>query len=152
MLENKYNFKESEQKWQKFWKENGVYSFDKNSSKEVFSIDAPPPTVSGKIHMGHIFSYSQADMVARFKRMTGYNVFYPFGFDDNGLPTERLVERELGIKAHEMTREEFREKCMQVSAKYEKEFEELFLSAGHSADFSLCYSTVSPEVQKISQK
>ena len=84
--------------------------------------------------------------------MTGYNVFFPFGFDDNGLPTERLVEKEYGIKAHEVSREEFRDKCMQVANKYEDEFRKLFISAGHSADFSLCYSTVSPKVQRISQK
>lgn len=152
MLDNKYNFLESQQKWQKFWQENGVYKFDPNSPKEIFSIDTPPPTVSGKIHIGHIFSYSQADMLARYKRMTGYNVFLPFGFDDNGLPTERLVEKELGIKAHEVSREEFRDKCMQVAKKYEEDFQNLFIKAGHSADFSLCYSTVSPEVQKASQK
>ncbi|MBO4412416.1 MAG: valine--tRNA ligase [Clostridia bacterium] len=152
MLDKKYDFKISEKKWQNFWQENGIYKFDKNSNKKIFSIDTPPPTVSGKIHIGHIFSYSQAEFVARFKRMTGYNVFFPFGFDDNGLPTERLVEKEFGIKAHEVTREEFREKCMQVANKYEEEFRKLFISVGHSADFSLCYSTVSPKVQKISQK
>ncbi|MCI6542567.1 MAG: valine--tRNA ligase [Firmicutes bacterium] len=152
MLDNKYNFSESEPKWQKFWQDEEVYKFDSKSDKEVFSIDSPPPTVSGKIHIGHIFSYSQADFVARFKRMCGYNTFYPFGFDDNGLPTERLVEKEFGIKAHEVSREEFRDKCMQVAEKYEQDFKNLFISAGNSADFSLCYSTVSPEVQKSSQR
>ncbi len=152
MLDKKYNFSESEKKWQKFWQDNGIYKFNKNSDKKIFSIDTPPPTVSGKIHIGHIFSYSQAEFVARYKRMTGYNVFYPFGFDDNGLPTERLVEKEFGIKAHEVSREEFRDKCMQVAKKYEEEFKKLFIAAGNSADFSLCYSTVSPEVQKLSQK
>lgn len=152
MLDNRYNFLESEPKWQKFWQDEGVYKFNPNSDKEVFSIDCPPPTVSGKIHIGHIFSYSQADFVTRYKRMTGYNVFYPFGFDDNGLPTERLVEKEFGIKAHEVSREQFRDKCMEVAKRYEEDFKNLFISAGNSADFSLCYSTVSPEVQKISQK
>ena len=79
-------------------------------------------------------------------------MFYPFGFDDNGLPTERLVEKELGIRAHEVSREEFRDNCMQVAKKYEDDFRNLFISAGNSADFSLCYSTVSPEVQRVSQK
>lgn len=152
MLESKYNFLESEPKWQKFWQEEGIYKFDKNSNKKIFSIDTPPPTVSGKIHIGHIFSYSQAEFVARYKRMKGFNVFYPFGFDDNGLPTERLVEKEFKIKAHEVSREEFRDKCMEVAKRYEEEFKNLFISAGNSADFSLCYSTVSPRVQKISQK
>lgn len=152
MLDNRYNFLESEPKWQKFWQEEGIYRFDPSSNKPIFSIDSPPPTVSGKIHIGHIFSYSQAEFVSRYKRMTGYNVFYPFGFDDNGLPTERLVEKEFGIKAHEVSREEFRDKCMEVAKRYEAEFKKLFISAGNSADFSLCYSTVSPEVQRVSQK
>lgn len=152
MLENKYNFQESEKKWQEFWQNEGIYKFDKTSPKKIFSIDTPPPTVSGKIHIGHIFSYSQAEFVARYKRMTGYNVFYPFGFDDNGLPTERLVEKECGIKAHEVSREDFRDKCVEVATKYEEEFKKLFMAAGNSADFSLSYSTVSPRVQRISQK
>lgn len=152
MLDKRYNFLESEKKWQEYWQKEEIYKFDENSSKKIYSIDTPPPTVSGKIHIGHIFSYSQAEFVARYKRMTGYNVFYPFGFDDNGLPTERLVEKEYGIKAHEVSREEFRDKCMAVAKKYEEEFKNLFISAGNSADFSLCYSTVSPRVQKISQK
>ena len=107
MLENRYNYKEKEKLWQQYWQEKGVYKFDPNSKKPIYSIDTPPPTVSGKIHIGHIFSYSQAEFVARFKRAMGYNVFYPFGFDDNGLPTELLVEREKGIKAYTVSREEF---------------------------------------------
>mgnify|MGYP005771989391 FL=1 len=149
---DKYNFKESEPKWEKFWQENKVNEFNKNSKKEIFSIDTPPPTVSGKIHIGHIFSYSQADFVARYKRMRGYNVLYPFGFDDNGLPTERLVEKEYNIRAHEMSREEFRDKCMQTVEKYEKEFKELFIRDGISADWNHSYNTISPRVQKLSQK
>ena len=73
MLDNRYNFLESEPKWQKFWQDEGIYKFNPSSNKETFSIDTPPPTVSGKIHIGHIFSYSQAEFVARYKRMTGYN-------------------------------------------------------------------------------
>ena len=149
---DKYNFKESEPKWEKFWQDNKIYSFDKNSKKEIFSIDTPPPTVSGKIHIGHIFSYTQADFIARYKRMMGYNVLYPFGFDDNGLPTERLVEKEFGIRAHEMSREEFREKCMQTVEKYEQEFKQLFIRDGISADWDRVYNTISPRVQKLSQK
>ena len=80
---DKYNFKESEPKWQEFWQKERVYAFDPNSTKPIFSIDNPPPTVSGHIHIGHIFSYSQSEFIARYKRMTGFNVFYPFGFDDN---------------------------------------------------------------------
>ena len=81
MLEGKYNAKEAEKKWQKFWEDLGIYKFDINTPKEkIYSIDNPPPTVSGKIHIGHVFSYSQTEMLARYKRLRGYNIFYPFGF------------------------------------------------------------------------
>ena len=89
-MNKKYEPSESEQKWQSFWQENGINKFNPSSDKPIYSIDTPPPTVSGNIHIGHIFSYTQAEVIARFKRMQGYNVFYPFGFDDNGLPTEDL--------------------------------------------------------------
>ena len=99
MLENKYDYKIAESKWQKYWQEQGIYNFDKNDTKKpIYSIDTPPPTVSGKIHIGHIFSYSQAEFVARYKRMRGYNVFYPFGFDDNGLPTELWLKKNVESK------------------------------------------------------
>ena len=88
MLDNKYNFAEKEPKWEKFWQENQVYKFDEKSNKPTFSIDTPPPTVSGHLHMGHIFGFAQADMYARYNRMLGKNLFYPLGFDNNGLPTE----------------------------------------------------------------
>ena len=151
MLENRYNYKEKEKLWQQYWQEKGVYKFDPNSKKPIYSIDTPPPTVSGKIHIGHIFSYSQAEFIARFKRATGYNVFYPFGFDDNGLPTELLVEREKGIKAYTVSREEFAKMCMETVEKYENDFKNLFISVGNSADWSLLYHTVSPECQRTSQ-
>ena len=104
MLDKKYSANEKENKWLNYWKENGIYDF-KSDHREVYSIDTPPPTVNGKIHIGHIFSYTQTEMIARYKRLRGYNVFYPFGFDDNGLPSERLVEKEQGKKAHEIGRE-----------------------------------------------
>lgn len=151
MLDKKYDFKTAEKRWQDFWQENGTYKFDKDSKKPIYSIDTPPPTVNGKIHIGHIFSYSQAEFIARFKRMTGHNVFYPFGFDDNGLPTELLVEKERGLKAYTVSREEFSKMCMETVDKYEKDFKDLFISMGNSADWSLAYHTVSPECQKSSQ-
>lgn len=152
MLENKYDYKSAEPKWEQFWLDNSVYKFDQNdTTKPIYSIDTPPPTVSGKIHIGHIFSYPQAEFVARYKRMHGYNVFYPFGFDDNGLPTELLVEKERGIKAYSMPREDFTAVCMEVVQKYVKEFTDLFVRMGFSADWSLCYHTVSPQTQKTSQ-
>ncbi len=151
MLDNKYDYKSKEKKWQEFWQENNIYKFNENCNKPVFSIDTPPPTVNGKIHIGHIFSYSQAEFIARFKRMTGHNVFYPFGFDDNGLPTELLVEKEKNIKAYSVTREEFRKMCLETVDKYEKEFKDLFISMGSSADWDLMYHTVSDSCQRTSQ-
>ena len=94
-MANKYNHLESEPKWQKYREQKQIYAFSKDKKKPIYSIDTPPPTVSGKIHIGHIFSYTQAEIIARFKRMSGYNVFYPMGYDNNGIPTEQLVEKEL---------------------------------------------------------
>lgn len=152
MLAKKYKAKESEKKWQDFWQEKGIYKFDPDSKQPIYSIDTPPPTVNGKIHIGHIFSYSQAEVMARYKRMKGFNVFYPFGFDDNGLPTERLVEKTHGIKAHQTTREHFTELCLNETAELEKQFKKLFISAGFSCDWDHEYSTISPKAQKVSQK
>ena len=150
MLDKKYNAHEKEAKWLNYWNDNKIYKFIPDS-REVFSIDTPPPTVNGKIHIGHIFSYSQTEMIVRYKRLRGYNVFYPFGFDDNGLPSERLVEKEQGKKAHEIGREEFSKLCYQTTDKYEEEFEELFSKMGVSSDWDIHYKTVSPSTIKISQ-
>ncbi len=150
MLDKKYVALEKEEKWLNYWKENNIYEF-KEDGREVYSVDTPPPTVNGKIHIGHIFSYSQAEMTARYKRIKGYNVFYPFGFDDNGLPSERLVEKEQGKKAHEIGREEFSKLCYNTTNKYENEFMDLFSKLGVSTDWSLAYKTVSPSTIKISQ-
>ena len=150
MLDKKYNSLEKEEKWLNYWKENKIYEF-KLDQRKVYSIDTPPPTVNGKIHIGHIFSYSQAEMIARYKRISGYNVFYPFGFDDNGLPSERLVEKEQGKKAHEIGRENFSKLCYETTDKYEAEFQDLFSKLGVSTDWSMHYKTVSPSTIKISQ-
>jgi len=152
MLSKKYNSTESEKKWQEYWKDLNIYKYDFNSEKETFSIDTPPPTVSGSLHIGHIFSYTQAEMIARFQRMQGKNVFYPFGFDDNGLPTERLVEKEENIRAVDMSRSQFIERCLSTTKKYEEEFKNLWLSMGFSVDWNLQYESINPRVQKISQK
>ncbi len=153
MLEGKYNFKEQEPKWEEFWQKEGVYKFDFNDKeRKIFSIDTPPPTVSGNIHIGHINSYSQGDIIARYKRMRGFNVFYPFGFDNNGLPTERLVEKNRGIRAHELPRMEFIDICLDVVKEYNEEFKKLFIRAGNSADWDLSYSTIDERCQKTSQK
>lgn len=150
-MANKYNHLESEAKWQKFWEDNKIYAFDKDASKKVYSIDTPPPTVSGKIHIGHIFSYTQAEIIARFKRMCGYNVFYPMGYDNNGIPTEQLVEKELGINIKDVERKDFIAKCLDVVEKYKVLYENLWKSLGLSVDRSRSYTTISPEVQQIAQ-
>lgn len=155
-LEKKYNHKESEKKWQKYWQNKQVFTWkDDKPKNETFVIDTPPPTVSGVLHMGHVFSYCQADFVARFQRMNGKDVFYPIGFDDNGLPTERLVEKIIGKKAaiyeYENGKGSFVTKCREIVEDAEKEFESLFNSIALSVDWSQKYQTISDESQKISQ-
>ena len=94
---NKYDVQETEARIRKFWDKEKTYKFNPNKKEKIYSIDTPPPYLSGKMHIGHAFSYSQQDFIARFRRMKD-NVFYPFGTDDNGLPTERYVEKENKIK------------------------------------------------------
>lgn len=152
MLDKKYNFSEVEPKWQKFWQENGVYKFDENSNKPSFSIDTPPPTVSGELHIGHISGFSQADMIARFERMQGKNLFYPIGFDNNGLPTELLVEKKKGIRAHTMPREEFTKIALDLVSEYNEKYKEVMVKTGMSCDLNLSYNTIDAKSQKTSQK
>lgn len=152
MMEKRYDFHKREMEAQELWEREQIYRFDPSASGRIYSIDTPPPTVSGSLHIGHLFSYAQAEMIARFHRMQGENVYYPFGFDDNGLPTERLVEREQGVRARDMPRREFIAKCRETSANYEARFRELFRSMGFSVDWSLQYETASPETQKLSQR
>jgi valyl-tRNA synthetase len=88
-----------EDRWNASWESSGVYHFDRSKTREqVYSIDTPPPTVSGSLHVGHVFSYTHTDVVARYKRMRGLEVFYPMGWDDNGLPTERRVQNYYGVR------------------------------------------------------
>lgn len=153
-MSTKYNFTDSESKRQKFREENQTNAFDltKTDPANIFSIDTPPPTVSGKLHIGHIFSYTQAEIIARYKRMKGFNVFYPMGYDDNGIPTEQLVERELNINIKEVERKEFVQKCLEVNQKYRNLYKALRQSLGFSVDWNRTYATVSPEVQQLVQK
>lgn len=152
MLSKKYDFKNYEQAMQNYWDQHQVYAFDEKAKGDIYSIDTPPPTVSGKIHIGHIFSYTQAEMIARYRRMIGRNVFYPFGFDDNGLPTERLVERDLNIIAKDMARESFIDQCLKSTKSYEDEFKSLWQSMGFSCDWTLQYRTIDETSQRISQR
>ncbi len=151
-LPQELNINQIEKKWQDFWQENQTYKFDHSKIRaDNFVIDTPPPTVSGLLHMGHIFSYTQTDFVARYQRMKGKNVFYPIGFDDNGLPTERLVEKTKNIRAVNMNRQEFIDICNEVVLDAEQEFRELFKSISLSVDWNLEYRTISEDSRKISQ-
>ena len=131
-----------------------IYEWDENLPQELdFVIDTPPPTVSGLLHMGHVFSYCQTDFIARYKRMMGYNVFYPIGFDDNGLPTERLVEKIYKVKGCRMNKEgrkgEFINMCYNVVNDAEKEFEKLFKVLGISYDWRQKYQTISKSTSDL---
>ena len=136
MLDKRFNL-ENEKEMQKLWEEKEAYKFKGVDERPVYSVDTRPPTVSGKLHVGHIFSFTQSEMLVRYHRLKGENVYYPFGFDDNGLPTERLVEREEGIFAKDLPRSEFIEKCTATKDKYTKEFQDLFKRLGISADWDL---------------
>lgn len=151
-MANKYIHQESEKKRQSYREEKQIFVFSPDETKPVYSIDTPPPTVSGKIHIGHIFSYTQAEIIARFKRMSGFNVFYPMGYDNNGIPTEQLVEKELGINIKDVERKDFIEKCLVVAEKYKTLYENLRKSLWLSVDRKRCYTTISPEVQQFVQQ
>lgn len=151
-LPKHYNPKEEEPKWQKFWHDNKLFSFDPKSKGEHFIIDTPPPTVSGRMHIGHAFSYTQEDFVARYKRMKGFNVYYPFGTDDNGLPTERLVEKLKKVKSTRMKRPDFVKLCRETIKEVKPDFVSDWVKIGMSCDFSKPYSTIDPHCVKTSQK
>ena len=150
-LEASYDFKTVEPHWQRWWLAERVYAYDRASQKQVFSIDTPPPTVSGKLHIGHVSSYTQTDAIARYQRMLGREVFYPMGYDDNGLPTEILTERECGVKAESVGRERFNELCLEVCEKFRALYRGLWQSLGFSVDWDQSYSTISPECRRVSQ-
>ena len=106
-MDKRYDHQLVEREVQELWEREKTYFFDSEKvNGEVYSIDTPPPTVSGSLHIGHIFSYTHTDLVARYKRMQGYDVFYPMGFDDNGLATERFVEKKHKIRGHNLKRSE----------------------------------------------
>lgn len=152
-LPQKYDPKESEPKWQNYWEQKQIYKFEKDDTKkELFVIDTPPPTVSGKMHLGHAFSFSQMDFIARYQRMLGKNVFYPFGTDDNGLATERLVEKLNKVKSHNMKRTEFIQLCLETLNKIRPDFVADWKQIGMSNDYSMFYSTINDHCRKISQK
>ncbi len=141
----------AEPQLQTLWQEVGIYHFDPQRDGPVYSIDTPPPTVSGHLHLGHVYSYSQTDFMARFWRMNGYNVFYPMGYDDNGLPTERLIEKRLGIRAADMGRQAFIEKCLEVSVEAEKDYQALWQRLGLSIDWCYTYRTIDALSRRTAQ-
>ncbi len=153
--ESKFSLKDMEKKWKEFWEKEKIYSLDLKK-KEIFSIDTPPPYISGRMHIGHVFSYSQQDFIVRFQRMflSGKNggVFYPFGTDDNGLPTERFIEKMNHVKSRNMGRSEFIQLCIESLKKITPECIQDFKDLGISADYSIYYSTIDDNSRKLSQK
>ncbi len=166
-FEKHYDFKKYEPLVEEYWQKYDFYNKQLDefieayrakeiqideAKKRIFVIDTPPPTVNADgMHIGHAFSYSHIDFVARFQRMNSRIVYFPFGFDDNGLPTERFVEKKFGKKASEIPRDEFRELCYKVIKETEEKFAKFWIRMGLSADFRNPYSTISKEVIKLSQ-
>ena len=151
-LPKKYNAKENEEMLQELWEKDRIYEFDTESDKEIYSIDTPPPTISGKMHIGHAFSYAQQDMIARFKRMRGFNVFYPFGTDDNGLPTDKLVEKTKKIRSKDMERKDYVKLVLKTLEEIRPQFIADWKRIGMSCDFNMYYTTINEHCQKLSQK
>ncbi|MBI4153059.1 class I tRNA ligase family protein [Candidatus Woesearchaeota archaeon] len=151
MDNERYDPAAREKHWQKYWEQHQIYSFDPKSTKKIYTIDTPPPTMSGRMHIGHAFSYSQQDFIARYKRMNGYNVFFPFGTDDNGLPTERMIEKMKNVKSSQMKRQEFIKLCSDTLNELRPEFIVDWKNLGISCDFSILYSTIDAHCRKISQ-
>jgi valyl-tRNA synthetase len=152
MGKSKLDIQALEKKWREYWEKEKIFAFDPKSKKKMYSIDTPPPTVSGDMHIGHAFSYSQEDFIARYKRMKGFEVFYPFGTDDNGLPTERLIERLKNVKSKEMSRAEFIDLCQKTLKEITPEFIQDWKNLAVSCDYDVYYSTIDENSQKISQK
>ncbi len=157
MLPNRYVFREAEPRLARLWAETDLYAYATDSTDSTaptaltYTIDTPPPTVSGEMHIGHCYSYTQADVIARYHRMCGERVFYPMGFDDNGLPTERFVEKTIKRKATEMEHTAFIARCMEQIQQTEARFESLCRRLGLSVDWHLRYSTITPQAQRVSQ-
>ena len=170
---NKYNYLETEKKCQKKWEEEKSYSYHPSSEREAFVIDTPPPTVSGSLHIGHIFSYTQTDILARFQRMLGKNVFYPMGWDDNGLPTEKRVQNLYSVRCdpkltydpsfkaektdkknkfyRAVSRKNFLEICNKQVLEDEIKYKNLWNHIALSVDWRQTYRTIAPYAQTLSQ-
>ncbi len=148
-----FSSEEVEQRCRALWDEHRVYEFDPAGKGPIFSVDTPPPYVSAShLHVGHAMSYTQAEIVVRYQRMHGKRIFYPMGFDDNGLPTERYVEKNFKIDKRKITRSEFRELCLKVTTEGAAEYEKLWRALGLSVDWSLRYSTIDEHCRRTAQK
>ncbi|HEX8074489.1 MAG TPA: valine--tRNA ligase [Thermoleophilaceae bacterium] len=161
-----------EPKWVERWEADGTYRFDRHAGRPVYSIDTPPPTVSGSLHVGHVFSYTHTDVIARYRRMRGQEVFYPMGWDDNGLPTERRVQNYFGVRcdpslpydpgfepppeppkqAIPIARQNFVELCLRLTVEDERAFEDLWRRLGLSVDWAMTYTTIGERAQRASQR
>ncbi len=149
----RYNPTEVEPRTRRFWNETGIYKFNPEDKRPIFSVDTPPPYVSSDhLHVGHAMSYSQAEFIVRYKRMAGFSIFYPMGFDDNGLPTERFVEKKHKINKSKITREDFIKLCLEETRNGAKVYRDLWEALGISVDWDLTYSTIDPRSTATSQK
>ena len=151
-LPKRYDPKQSEKKWQEYWQNEGINKFDPENKEKIYSIDTPPPTMSGNMHIGHAFSYAQNDFIARFQRKRGRNVFFPFGVDDNGIASERFVEKENNVKSTDMERSEFTKLVIKTLDKVRPGFVQDWKDLGVSCDWDLFYSTIQDQSRRISQK
>jgi valyl-tRNA synthetase len=150
--EGQYDHEAIEKQCRALWDEAKIHDYKHDPEKEVFSIDTPPPYVSAAhLHVGHAMSYSQAEFLVRYKRMKGYNIFYPMGFDDNGLPTERFVEKTHNVNKKKISREDFRKLCIEETEKGGAVYEELWRALGLSVDWNLKYSTINERCRKTAQ-
>ncbi|PSQ50790.1 valine--tRNA ligase [Halobacteriales archaeon SW_7_65_23] len=150
-IDGAYDPEAIEPRWQEQWVQDGTYAYRNGDADTQYTVDTPPPTVSGNLHMGHLYQFTLQDFVARFHRMYDDAVYFPFGYDDNGIASERLTERELGINHGDFSRREFQEKCRDVCEDYEQEFTEDVQSLAVSVDWDNTYKTIEPRVQRISQ-
>ena len=150
-LPRRYNPRTDEPRLQEWWEESAVYRFPRDGTGLVYAIDTPPATISGHLHLGHVYSYTQTDFAARFWRMNGRRVFYPMGYDDNGLPTGRYVEKETGRTESEVGPEAFAQLCLEMGGQAGLEYEALWRRLGLSVDWRHTYRTISDRAVRIAQ-
>jgi valyl-tRNA synthetase len=152
-LPSDYDAASIEARCRDLWEETGIYRYDPEATGELFSVDTPPPYVSAShLHVGHAMSYTQAEIIVRYKRMNGAKIYYPMGFDDNGLPTERFVENKYKINKSKTTRGDFRQLCLDETAGGAAIYEQLWRALGLSVDWNQRYSTIDDHCRKTAQK